>query len=306
MRPIRTRIAATIGTRSVGPIAIGLLVASAAVAHAQSAVTREITSEPVETTVTRGPDGSTAVTRRILTPAPSVLTYGPPPDAYAPLPAEALAPQYVEPAAPALVPRRAAVATTVTSAPTTVGVSSRAPARPRATRTVTTRTVTHTATRRPAPPPTTEGVAIAPPLSDQPLALSPVQRQVIYRTIVQYPAPVPAPPPPVANGYPLTTAYPVDNSYGPYAAGYPDYDYGYRAYGYQEDRVLDPYHTAYRWNGIPLVVGARIPAGVPLVTMPEPVLASVPVARPYSYAVLDNRVFLVDPATGIIVAAIAQ
>jgi len=136
-----------------------------------------------------------------------------------------------------------------------------------------------------------------------------VQRQVIYRTLVQresYPVAVPGP---VPNGYPLTTVYPADNSYGPYAygGGYPDYGaYGYRAYGYQEDRVLDPYHTAYRWNGIPLVVGARIPASVPLVSFPEPVLASVPAARPYSYAVLDNRVFLVDPATGIIVAAIAQ
>jgi hypothetical protein len=43
---------------------------------------------------------------------------------------------------------------------------------------------------------------------------------------------------------------------------------------------------------------------VPLVGVPEPVAARIPAARPYSYAVLDNRVYLVDPATGVIVAEI--
>jgi hypothetical protein len=301
MRPTGTRISGTrIGTRTVGPLTIGLLLAGAAVAQAQT-VTRQITSEPVETTITQGPNG-TAVTRRILTPEPGPWTYGAPPDTYAPLPPEALGPQFVEPTAPALVPRRAAVA--ATTAPTTVGVASHAPAR---ARTETTRTVARTASRRANPPPTTEG--LASPVSDQALALSPVQRQVIYRTVVQrepYPVPFPGP---VTNGYPLTTIYPADNSYGaPYATGpgyYATGDYGYRAYGYQDDR-LDPYHTGYRWNGIPLAVGARIPASVPLVTLPEQVMASVPAARPYSYAVIDNRVFLVDPATGVIVAEIAR
>jgi hypothetical protein len=164
----------------------------------------------------------------------------------------------------------------------------------------------------------------APPAYDQPLALSPAQRQVIYRTVVQreyYPAPavVPAlppvvaqtevyPPPPVSR-YPLRTVYPADDGYRD--AGYQDYayrdyayrDYAYRDYGYRDD-YLDPYHTAYRWDGVPLVVGARIPPSVPLIAVPEPVSARIPVAAPYSYAVLDNRLYLVDPATGVIVAVI--
>ena len=54
----------------VGTVTIGLaFVAGAAAAQAQTAVTRQITSEPVETVITQGPNG-TAVTRRILTPEP--------------------------------------------------------------------------------------------------------------------------------------------------------------------------------------------------------------------------------------------
>ena len=44
---------------------------------------------------------------------------------------------------------------------------------------------------------------------------------------------------------------------------------------------------------------------MPLVAVPEPVAARIPAAAPYSYAVLDNRVYLVDPATSVIVAEIA-
>src|SRR5580704_9027424 len=64
--------------KPIGTIAIGLtLVAGAAGAQAQTAVTRQITSEPVETVVTQGPNG-TAVTRRILTPEPGFTTYATP------------------------------------------------------------------------------------------------------------------------------------------------------------------------------------------------------------------------------------
>src|SRR5215207_6512650 len=51
-------------------IAIGLALASVtAAAQAQTVITRQITTEPVETIVTQGPD-STAVIRRPLGPAP--------------------------------------------------------------------------------------------------------------------------------------------------------------------------------------------------------------------------------------------
>jgi hypothetical protein len=308
--------------RHIGTIAVGLaLVAGAAPAQAQTAVTRQITSEPVETIVTQGPNG-TAVTRRILTPEPGVSTFAPALE-YPPLSAAGLEAQYVEPAAPGYVTRRVTA-----SRATTVGVSTRVPER---TRTEPTRRVGE----RPARP-ATRIVAVAP-AAGQALALSPAQRQVIYRTVVQreyYPAPVvvPARPPvvaqtdifapPAVNRYPLRSIYSADDpyrdaGYRDYAyAGYADRDYGdrdyayrrdaYQDYAYRDDGYRDPYRTAYRWNGVPLVVGARMPPSVPLIAVPEPVAARVPAVGPYSYAVLDNRVYLVDPATGIIVAAIAQ
>jgi hypothetical protein len=300
----------------IGTIAISLaLVSGAAVAQAQTAVTRQITSEPVETVVTQGPNG-TAVTRRILTPEPGVTSIAAPPLAYPPVAVQAVEPAYVEPAAPAPVRRRASA-----SRPTTVGVSTRAPER--------TRTETRRVSERPVRP-ATRTVMAAPPVSGPGLALSSAERQAIYRTVAPreyYPAPVPVRPPVVAqtevyapvNRYPLRTVYPADGD-GYRDAGYRDSaygdygnpDYAYRGYAYREDHAyyrdddLDPYHTAYRWDGVPLVVGARIPPSVPLIAVPAPVVARIPVAAPYSYAVVENRVYLVDPATGVIVADITQ
>jgi hypothetical protein len=303
--------------KPIGTIAIGLaLVSGAAVAQAQTAVTRQITSEPVETVVTQGPNG-TVVTRRILTPEPGVTSFAAPPLAYPPAPplvyppaaVQAVEPSYVEPAAPPPAPRRATA-----SRPTTVGVSTRTHERTRSTETrrVSERPV-RSATR----------TVVAAPVSRPGLALSPAERQVIYRTVAQreyYPVR-----PPVAqtevyapvNRYPLRTVYPADDD-AYRDAGYRDYSYGdygnpdyaYRGYAYREDHAyyrdddLDPYHTAYRWDGVPLVVGARIPPSVPLIAVPQPVVARIPMAAPYGYAVIENRVYLVDPATGVIVAVI--
>jgi hypothetical protein len=289
-----------IGTFTVAAFTVGsALMAGGAIAQAQTAVTRQITSEPVETVVTQGP-GGTAVTRRILTPEGGISTYAPPPLEYPPVAAGALAPDYVEPAAPALTTRRVTESRYSTVAPARPRTATIRGASPRPVRTVT-RAVT---------------AATAP--SDQALVLSPAQRQVIYRTIVQreyYPAPAPAQPPvvartdvyappPPAAGYRLGTIYPADDAYG--RAGYRDYAsspdlYPDRGYDY-----LDPYHTAYRWDGVPLVVGARLPQSVPLVAVPEQVTARVPAARSYRYAVLDDRVYLVDPVTNIIMAEITQ
>jgi len=36
----------------------------------------------------------------------------------------------------------------------------------------------------------------------------------------------------------------------------------------------------------------------------QPIAARIPAAAPYSYAVIGDRVYLVDPATSLIVAAI--
>ncbi len=273
--------------RTIGTFAVGLaLVSGTSLAQAQVAVSRQITSEPVETIVTQGPNG-TVVTRRILTPEPGV-------SAYVPSDYPAFEPQYVAPAAPALVPRRTIAEERVRTTRRAATVTRAAPAR----------TVTRAATR-----------TIAAPVSDQPLALSPAERQVIYRTVVPrevYSAPVVAPPPVVAQTgvyAPPRAVYPADDDYY-----YRDRDYaydtgyggGYRADPYYAPDYRDPYHPEYRRVGVPLAVGARVPPNIQLVAVPEPVVARIPAARPYSYARYGDRVYLVDPATGIIVADITQ
>jgi hypothetical protein len=278
--------------RIIGTFAVGLaLVSGTSLAQAQTAVSRQITSEPVETVIIQGPNG-TVVTRRILTPEPGVSAYVPPDY---PVAVPAVEPQYVAPAAPALVPRRTITEERARTTRRTAAVTRPAPARPA-------RTVTGTATR-----------TIAAPVSDQPLALSPVERQVIYRTVVPrevYPAPVVAPPPVLAPTglYAPRAVYPADDDY------YQDRDYaydpgyggGYRADPYYAPDYRDPYHPEYRRVGVPLAVGARVPPNIQLVAVPEPIVARVPAARPYSYARYGDRVYLVDPATGIIVADITQ
>jgi hypothetical protein len=275
--------------RTIGTFAIGLaLVSGTALAQAQT-VTRQITTEPVETVVTQGPNG-TVVTRRILTPEPGVSSayYGAPPPEYPPVAAQPLEPQYLE-QAPA--PRR---------------VVAPAPERSRTTTVRRVTTATRAATTRPA---RTVTRTIAAPPANEELVLSPAQRQVIYRTVVQrevYPAPVAqtgvyAP----LVGYPPRTIHPADDDYYrvPADRDYV-YDDGYRAAPYRDAGYRDPYLPEYRQVAVPLVVGARIPQSVPLAAVPEPVVARIPAARPYSYARLDNRVYLVDPATGVIVADI--
>ncbi len=53
-------------------------------------------------------------------------------------------------------------------------------------------------------------------------------------------------------------------------------------------------------------VGARIPAGVTLYDVPQPVVAEVPAVRSYRYMVVNGRAWLVDPATSEIVAEVAE
>jgi hypothetical protein len=110
---------------------------------------------------------------------------------------------------------------------------------------------------QPAPP---GAVIAAPPtvVTTDPLMLSPVQRRVIYRTIVQQPTvqrqvTVGAPPPVVE----------------------------------------------YR-------VGARVPAAATLYQVPREVAVEVPAVSNYRYMVVNDRAWLVDPATSEIVAEIAD
>jgi hypothetical protein len=293
-----------------------VMLAGAALAQTQMPVSPPIASEPTEAVLAPGPDLS-GITFVLLTPELGLTTYAPPPDRYAPLAADALTPQYVEPFAPPLIPatvtaQNVAAQNVAAPAAATVGASERPPARSRSARSSTRNDIVRVAAARSTVTPNTArrvaALSPAAPVSDQALVLSQAQRQLIYRIALQSPPRVARLNPYTERNYPLRAIYPADDSYvsrasGGYA-GAAERDFGDQALGYQ-DNALDPYHTAYRWNGIPLVVGARIPPSVPLAALPEAVAARVPAARPYGYAVLDNRVLLVDPSTGIIVAAIA-
>jgi hypothetical protein len=53
-------------------------------------------------------------------------------------------------------------------------------------------------------------------------------------------------------------------------------------------------------------VGARVPAGVTLYEVPQEVVTEVPAVRSYRYMVVNNRAWLVDPATSEVVAEIDE
>jgi hypothetical protein len=57
---------------------------------------------------------------------------------------------------------------------------------------------------------------------------------------------------------------------------------------------------------VEVAVGARVPATVPLYALPETIVRQVPSMRPYQYAVVDDRVFLVDPETSLITAELNE
>ena len=55
---------------------------------------------------------------------------------------------------------------------------------------------------------------------------------------------------------------------------------------------------------MPLTVGIRVPPSLPLYGVPETVALRIPAVESYNYAVVNDRGYLVDPATGVIVAEI--
>lgn len=257
--------------------ALGFMLAAIANAQAQTSVTRQITREPVETVVTQSPNGS-SVTRRILTPEPGVTTLPPPPYAAPPLAADALAPDYVEPVETITTRRGVTTAPAPAAPPSTVGTSR---GRTRVAHQRPVRTETRVVTRTVAPP---------PPPPHQPLPLGPADRDIIYWGItheaLHYRVPPSPPAVTEAYDYPLRNTYPADY-------GYPDYDSSYRT------------RYPFRWDGVPLVVGAPMPPSVALYAVPDWMGLRVPTTRGYVYARFDERVYLVDPTTSIIVAEIA-
>jgi hypothetical protein len=123
-------------------------------------------------------------------------------------------------------------------------------------------------------PPTYESRAYEPAVSAPPLALTPAQRTTIYRTII-----------PQGRGRePIVRERIVTESVAPVA---------------RERIVNPPAASAYAYT-----VGSRVGDAYALAPMPRAVAATVPAVRPYRYMVINNRLLLVDPATGIVVAEV--
>ena len=116
------------------------------------------------------------------------------------------------------------------------------------------------------------GVAVA----TQPLALTPRQRTTIYRTII-----------PQGRGRaPIGRERIVTETVAPTPP-------------VRERVVTQPVVADY-------AVGSRVADAYALGPLPSRAVASVPAARPYRYMVINNRLLLVDPATGIVVADITE
>jgi hypothetical protein len=280
----------------------------AASAHAQSVITRQIDNEPVETIVTQTPTG-TVITRRPIAPAavPAAPAATP---AYGYGSYGAVAPRpYVAPAYPAPAVE---LDETVGTAPTQVRippapVSSVTVRRPVETR-VSERTtrVTHRVRET-----TGSGASIARRetrhvrhrIASRPLVLSPVQRNVVYRTIVQQQV---VPPVPVAPaGYPPFPA-PAYQPQPVVVAPAATTGYGYTTADLDEDYVdaAPPVAPYPRYTTARYAVGSVLPASVVVTPLPATAAVRVPVVQPYSYATVDGRVLLVDPVTNAVVADI--
>jgi hypothetical protein len=67
----------------------------------------------------------------------------------------------------------------------------------------------------------------------------------------------------------------------------------------RERIVNPPAGSAYAYT-----VGSRVGDAYALASMPQTVAATVPAVRSYRYMVINNRLLLVDPATGIVVAEV--
>ena len=126
-------------------------------------------------------------------------------------------------------------------------------------------------------PPTYESRAYERAVSAPPLALTPAQRTTIYRTII-----------PQGRGRgPIVRERIVTETVAP-------------APVVRERSVNPPPASAYA------AVGSRVSDAYALAPMPQSVVATVPAVRSYRYTVINNRLLLVDPATGIVVAEVTD
>lgn len=144
-----------------------------------------------------------------------------------------------------------------------------------------------------------------------PVDLSPAERAVVYRSIVERPVQrdivvtEPAPRAPIVTQRIVTR--PADAR--PLVTTEPDDDVDVVADVPVRRRIVPVPETtgaAVRAERVELVVGSRVPRSVPLYDIPSAAVAAAPTIGQYRYAQIEDRVYLVDPTDGVVVAELYQ
>ena len=141
--------------------------------------------------------------------------------------------------------------------------------------------VARKATTKPLPAVSVGRPPVATAVVREPVSLTQGERSVLYRTIVReqiVPVPVITERIVPSSGEPATA---------PIVAG---------------PQPTGPIATGRATTAAAYSVGVQLPANVPLFAIPESAALQVPVVRRYSYAFINDRVLLVEPLTGIVVA----
>jgi uncharacterized protein DUF1236 len=305
-------------TRYFGGAAVALALV-AGTADAQTVMERQITSEPVETIIERGPAG-TVITRRPLdTSVPGAATRLPS-DTFVSEPIDTriesrettgVSAARIEPPAAAATVQRA----TVRRRP--------ADATPRPARTASRQAVRKTTTQR---GPIAQRTRMrATPVRAAPVAATPApmltaaQRSRIYQTVIRErvvprtfitervvtPGPIPIITPPVVRERVIEQVI-TDPASDPFVTERIVTAPPRETFGAAPFVPFATEGAVTTQAAIDLTVGSRVPATVPIYALPETLARQVPAARPYRYVIVDDRVLLVDPLTNVVVAELDQ
>jgi Protein of unknown function (DUF1236) len=126
-------------------------------------------------------------------------------------------------------------------------------------------------------PPVYDSRAYEPVVTAPPPALTPAQRTTIYRTVI-----------PQGGGRGPIVKERVVTETAP-------------APVVRERVVTQPATPAYAYS-----VGSRVTDAYALAPLPQSVVATVPAVSSYRYMVINDRLLLVDPATGYVVAEVTE
>ncbi len=161
-------------------------------------------------------------------------------------------------------------------------------------------TTTERIVTRPAPL-ARERVIAAPPapatfVTADPLDLTPDQRTTVYRTLVQQPVQPVVTERIVTAPRPFVTAEPVEQR----VIAVP------QTTGAATVVTDEPAEIAAPAPVRDLTIGARVPSSIPLYAMPASAAAAAPAIGAYRYALIGDRVYLVDPRDGVVAAMLYQ